>query len=125
MKMTPIGSIHETDAKSGLILKGDIVAPTLKSANSARIRIMENPKLDDHWQPEPTVRSAKAIGWMEIPRGHDTITFHCWVPSRSFNIIPFAVKSEKVKFASIHGTKLKRRKGDVLGIRLLKNRDEE
>ena len=86
---------------------------------------MDNPKLDDNWQPSPTVRSAKAIGWMEISRGDDTITFHCWVPSRSFNIIPLAVKSGKIKFASIHGTKLKWRKGEVLGIRLLENREEE
>lgn len=53
---------------STLILTGGIISPLLDKANRAVIQITANPQLDDHWQPKPTIISAKAIGWMEIPR---------------------------------------------------------
>ncbi len=53
---------------SKLILTGKIFSPALEKASKARVEIADDPQLDDHWKPEPTIISAKAIGWMEIPR---------------------------------------------------------
>jgi hypothetical protein len=106
-------------------LIGKIVSPILKNANKARVEIVDKPELDDNWKINPTVRSAKGIGSIEIPRGDDTVIFYCWVPSRSFQYIPLAVSSGKIKFALIFGTRLKWRKGDIFSISLSTIRDEE
>ena len=110
---------------SKLILKGKILSPALKKADKARVEIKDDPQLDDHWQPEPTIISAKAIGWMEIPRGDDTLIFYCSIPSRSLPHLALAVDSGKIRFASIFGTKLKWRKGAISSVSLSKNREEE
>ena len=110
---------------SVLILVGDILSPSLEKAGKARVEIRDDPQIDDYWTPEPTIRSAKAIGWMEIPRGDDTLIFHCLVPSRSLPFIALAVQSGKIKYISIFGTKLKWRKGTIESISLSANREEE
>ncbi len=103
---------------SHLILVGKIVSPILKHAIKANVVIMENPKLDDHWTNKSTVRSATAIGFMEIPKDENILYLNCWVPSRSFHLIPIAVASGKINHASIFGTKLKWRKGEIFSITL-------
>jgi hypothetical protein len=85
----------------------------------------DDPKLDDHWQPKPTIISAKAIGWMVIPRGNDNLTFYCSVPSRSLPYMALAVQSGKIKYASIFGTKLKWRQGTISSLSLSTHREEE
>jgi hypothetical protein len=74
-------------------LIGKIVSPVLKYGNEAKVEIVDKPELDDHWALSPTVRSAKGIGTIEIPRGEDTLIFYCWIPSRSFQYIP--INAEK------------------------------
>ena len=110
---------------SRLILTGKILSPILEKASKAKIEIAAEPQMDDHWKPKPTIVSAKAIGWMEIPRGDDTLIFYCSIPSRSFQNITLAVHAEKIKFVSIFGTKLKWRKGTISSISLSRNREEE
>lgn len=110
---------------SRLNLTGEILSPIIKQANKARIEIADDPQLDDHWTSEPTIISAKAIGWMEIPREDDTLIFYCSIPSRSFRYISVAVHSGKVKYASIFGTKLKWRKGTISSVSLSTIREEE
>lgn len=102
-----------------------LISPLLKYGNKARVEVVAKPALDDHWTLEPTVRSAKGIGNIDIPRGEDTLIFHCLIPSRSFQYIPLAASSGKIKSISISGTKLKWRKGDIYGISLLTNIEEK
>ena len=110
---------------SRLILKGKILSPDLEKASKAKIEIASKPHMDDHWKTEPTIKSAKAIGWMEIPRGEDTLIFHCLIPSRSLPSVILAAGLAKIKFISISGTKLKWRKGTVSGFHLEKDREED
>ena len=110
---------------SKLILTGKILSPIVKQASKARIEIAGDPQMDDHWKAQPTITSAKAIGWMEIPRGDDTLILHCWIPSRSFRYISLAVDSKKIKFASVFGPKLKWRRGTISSVSLSTNREEE
>jgi hypothetical protein len=110
---------------SKLILTGKIPSPVLEKASRARIEIAADPQMDDNWTEKPTIISAKAIGWMEIPRGDDTLIFYCSIPSRSFQHIMLAADSGKIKFVSIFGTKLKRRQGTIIAINLSQYRVEE
>jgi hypothetical protein len=110
---------------SKLILIGRIILPSLKQASKARVEISGDPQMDDHWQPKPTIISAKAMGWMEIPRGDDRLILHCSVPSRSLPFIALAVQSGKIKYASIFGTKLKWRQGTISSLYLSTHREEE
>ncbi len=109
---------------STLILTGGIISPLLDKANRAVIQMTADPQLDDHWQPKPTIISAKAIGWMEIPRGDDRVIFNCSVPSQSLLFIAIAIQVGKIKYVSISGTKLKWRRGTISGINLSTNREE-
>ena len=110
---------------SMLILTGKILSPALEKATKARVEIADDPQLDDHWKPEPTIISAKAIGWMGIPRGDDKLIFHCSIPSRSLPHITIAVCTGKIKYVSIFGTKLKWRKGTISSLSLSKDREED
>lgn len=109
---------------TNLVLLGSILSPTLKSATKARIEFRDDPQMDDHWQPKPTIISAKAVGSMEIPRGDDTLIFYCSVPSRVLPFIALATQSGKVKFATIWGTVLKWRRGTVSTFSLSTKREE-
>jgi len=108
-----------------LILVGRIIQPVLEKAGKAMIEIASDPQMDDHWQSKPTIVSAKAIGWMEIPRGDDKLTFYCSVPSRSLPFIALAAQSGKIKYASMSGTKLKWRRGTVSSLSLSMHREDE
>ena len=110
---------------SSLILSGKIISPALKSATKAEIHIMARPELDDHWKEQAKENPPLATGWMEIPRGDDTLQISCSVPSRSFNYIPIAVASGKIGFARIFGAKLRWRRGKALEISLSTRREEE
>ena len=109
---------------SRLILTGKILSPIVEKASSAKIEIASKPHMDDHWETEPTIKSAKAIGWMEIPRGEDTLTFYCLIPSRSLPSIILAAGLSMIKFVSISGTKLKWRQGTISSVSLSKAREE-
>jgi hypothetical protein len=109
---------------SHLILTGKIISPVLEKANKARIQLDDDPRMDDHWQPKPTIISAKAIGRMEIPRGDDTLIFYCSVPARSLPHIAIAMQSGKIKYSLIFGTKLKWRQGSISSISLSTQREE-
>lgn len=108
-----------------VILTGRIVSPILANVSGARVEITADPQMDDHWQQKPTIISAKAVGWMEIPRGAEKLTFFCSVPSRSLPYIALAVQSGKIGFLSIDGTKLKWRKGTVSHFSLSAKKEEE
>ena len=110
---------------SNLILIGRLISPSLKTASKARIEIGGNPQTDDHWQTKPTITSAKAIGWMEIPRGDDQLIFNCSVPTRSLSFITLAAQAGKIKYVSISGTKLKWRQGTISRISLSAHRDDD
>ena len=110
---------------SSLTLLGQILSPEIKNAARARIEIRERPELDDHWKEPPREKPPLAVGYMGIPRGDDTLNITCWIPSRSFQLIPTAVASGKIKFASIFGEKLKWRRGKVFDLTLTTVREEE
>ena len=110
---------------SKLILIGKIIFPVLKKISKARIEIAAEPQMDDHWQPEPTIKSAKAIGFMEILRGDEILIFYCSVPSRSLPYAALAVQSGKIKYVSIFGTKLKWRQGTISSVSLSTHREDE
>lgn len=118
-----IDGVYWEDSK--LILMGRIILPALEKVSKARIEIADDPKLDDHWQPKPTIISAKAIGWMVITGGDNILIFNCSVPSRSLPFIVLAVQSGKIKYASIFGTKLKWKKGTISSLSLSTHREEE
>ena len=105
---------------SKLILTGKILSPALEKAGKTKIDIEAYPKMDDHWKEKPTIISAKEIGWMEIPRGDDTLIFYCSIPSYSLPYVALAVDSGKIKYVSIYGTKLKWRKGTISSVWLSK-----
>lgn len=107
-----------------LILIGKIISPALVKASKARIEISADPQMDDHWQPKPSIISAKAIGWMEIPREDDRLICYCSVPSRSLPYLALAVQSGKIKYVSIFGTKLKWRQGTITSLSLSAHREE-
>ena len=110
---------------SRLILIGSIIKPAIEKTSKARIEIAADPQLDDHWQSKPTIVSAKAIGWMEIPRGDDRIIFNCSIPSRSLPYIALAIQSGKIGYVSISGTKLKWRRGTISDLSLSTQREDE
>lgn len=108
-----------------LILIGNIINPVLEKTSKARIEIAADPQLDDHWQSEPTIVSAKAIGWMVIPRGDERLIFYCSVSSRSLPFIAVGVQSGKIEYVSITGTKLKWRQGTISSLTLSTHREDE
>lgn len=110
---------------SKLILIGKIISPVIEKASKARIEISAEPQMDDHSQPKPTIVSAKATGWMEIPRGDDRMIFYCSVPSRSLPYLALSVQSGKIKHVSITGTKLKWRQGTISRLHLSAYREDE
>jgi len=110
---------------SNLILLGKIINPELKIANRAKVELASEPEMADHWTTEPTIRSAKAIGFMEVPRGEDVLHMRCSIPPRMSNNIHLAVASGKIKYVSIFGEKLKWRKGLVFSISLSAELEEE
>jgi hypothetical protein len=110
---------------SELILLGKIVSPALEKATRVKINMAERPELDDHWKHEDPDNRPLAVGWMEIPRGDDTLIMNCWIPSRSFRHVAISVASGKIKYASVFGTKLKWRRGKIFYIRLSVHREED
>lgn len=110
---------------SKLILTGKILSPVLEKASTARVEIADDPQMDDHWQPKPTIVSAKAVGWMEVPRGDERLIFYCSVPSRSLPYIAQVINSRKIEYASIYGTKLKWRRGTITSLSLSTHREDE
>ncbi|UCF81889.1 MAG: hypothetical protein JSV50_11765 [Desulfobacteraceae bacterium] len=108
-----------------LTLLDKIISPELKNATKAIVDLSAEPEQDDHWSEKPTILSAKAIGFMEIPRGEEFLHVYCSVPPRFSNHIHMAIASGKIKCVSIFGTKLKWRKGTTFSITLSTNREEE
>jgi hypothetical protein len=111
--------------RSSLILSGSILSPVVEKASGARVELSAMPEMEDHWTREPTIPSAKAIGWMEIPRGEDTLIFHCSIPSRLLQNITLAAHAGRLRFVSMFGTKLKYRQGTISSVTLSRSRDEE
>lgn len=110
---------------SQLVLVGQLISPSIEKANKVKIEIAAKPQMDDHWKKESTIVSAKAIGYMEIPRGEDNLIFHCLVPSRSMSFIATAVQSGKIKHVSMLGTKLKWRRGTITSLNLSTHKEDE
>lgn len=110
---------------SNLILSGKIISPELKIAEKAKIDLSSEPEMEDHWKTEPTILSAKAIGYMEVPRGEDVLQMHCSIPPRVSNNIQLAVASRKIKYVSVFGEKLKWRRALVFSVTLSAELEEE
>jgi hypothetical protein len=111
---------------STLILTGKIVTPVLKITSKAKIVIIADSQLDDHWKEKPTITSAKSIGWIQILRDEDkTLFFSCSIPSQSMPNLAVASNSGKIKFISIYGTKLKWGNGTILSIDLFTQHEED
>ena len=109
---------------SKLTLKGKLLSPKLKNASIANVDISADPEQEDHWSMKPTIISAKAIGFMEIPRGKETLQVYCSIPPRLSNNVHVAVAYGKIKYVNIFGTKLKWQRGDVMTVSLSTIPDE-
>lgn len=109
---------------SNLIVIGKLTSPILNAAKKARIEMKGDPQLDDHWQPKPTIISAKVMGWMEIPRADNVLTFYCSIPYHSLPYLTCAAHAGKIKHILISGTKLKYRQGTVSRISLSSQEEE-
>ena len=110
---------------ASLIITGKLISPILNAASKARVVIKGDPQLDDHWQLKPTIISAKAIGWMDIPRGDDRIIFYCSVPCHSLQYLAYTVNAKKIRYISINGTKLKYRQGTISNIDMSLQMEDE
>lgn len=111
--------------RSSLILWGTILSPVVGKASKAKVELSAMPEMDDHWTTNPTIPSAKGIGWIEIPRGEDTLIFSCRIPSQSLQNVILAAQAGRIGFVSIFGTKLKWRRGTISSVTLSRTRGEE
>ncbi|KJS29364.1 MAG: hypothetical protein VR64_21360 [Desulfatitalea sp. BRH_c12] len=103
---------------SKLKLSCGISSPKLRSASNAKVELSADPRQEDNWESEPTIVSAEAIGFMEIPRGQDVLLLYCSVPPRLGNNIHAAVAAGKIEHILVHGDKLKWRQGKVYSLSL-------
>ena len=110
---------------SKLTLLGKILRPELKIASTAKVDLSTMPEMSDHWTTEPTIRSAKGVGFMEVPRGEEVLQIRCSIPPRLSNNIHVAVASGKIKYVTIFGEKLKWRKGLITSISLSAEREDD
>jgi len=110
---------------SNLIIIGNLTSPILDTVSKTKVELHGDPKLDDHWQQNPTIISAKAIGWIEITRQDNMLIFHCSVTYRSLPYLACAVHAKKIKYVSISGTKLKYRQGTISHISLSSQIEDE
>lgn len=69
---------------SSLVLLCKMTSPVIKNARNTRIIMRCSKRLDDHWKVSPSKSKVEAIGLMEMPRGDDTLTFFCYIPTYSF-----------------------------------------
>jgi len=111
--------------RSSLILSGRTLSPAMEKASKAKMELSAMLEMDDHWTTQPTIPSAKGIGWMEIPRGEDTLIFHCSIPSRMLQNITLAAHAGKIRFVSMFGSKLKWRQGSISSINLSNTREQQ
>jgi len=109
---------------SGLIIMGKLISHVLDIVNGVRVKINADPQLDDYCKPNPTIISAKAIGWMEILRDN-TMEFSCSVPSYSLSYLAQAGHANRIKYISITGTKLRYKQGTVRHINLSSQKEDE
>ena len=116
------GTYWET---SVLILFGKILIPELKNAKTAKVELSAEPEKSDHWTEKPTIISAKAIGFMEIPYRKDILEMRCGLPPRLHHSIHLSLLLGKIKYVSVFGEKLKWRKGTMFDVTLSPNYDED
>ena len=109
---------------SKLMLTGKLISPVSR-ASKARIEMAGEHRMDDHWQQKPTIISAKAMGWIELPRGNERLIFYCSVPDRSIAIHNLGHPVGRIKCVSIFGTKLKWRRGTISSLSLSTRSDDE
>lgn len=111
---------------SSVSLRGNLISPIIKSANKGNITINSKPQMDEHWKQIPRGKESEIIGFMDIPRGDNTLNFNAWVPNRLFQNIMLSLNQDKIKYVSIFGEKLKWRRGNFFSISLsTKNEDED
>jgi hypothetical protein len=108
-----------------LVLSGPLIYPQLKISSMARLRIWDNPALDDHWKQEHGPDPFNFLGSMTVTTDDNTLEFFSKVPSRSLQLMVLAVSAGKVSYASIWGTRLRYRQGYVHRVELTQNLDEE
>lgn len=107
-----------------LIITGKLISPVLDIVSKTKVNISIDPQVDDYWKAEPTIKSAQAIGWMEILRDN-TLLFNCSVPSHSFPYLAYSVQEKKIKYISITGTKLRYKRGTIRHIALSLQLEDE
>ena len=108
-----------------ITLLGKLVSPELKQARNVRVELAGDPELDDHYTAKPTVISAKAIGFSEIPRGENTLILYCSIPARQLGFVGLAAQAGKIGHASVFGTKLRYRRGKVFSVLLQEFKEDE
>lgn len=109
---------------SGLIITGKLISPVLDRVSKTQVDIRIDPQVDDYWKAEPTIKAAKAIGWMQILRDN-TLLFNCSVPSHSLPYLAVATHAKKIRYISITGTKLRYKHGTIRHISLSSQREED
>ncbi len=100
-----------------LIMTGQLLSPALKQTSKARVCLLANPKMDDHWKTDSAIKSSEAIGYLEILRDEEsTLNCACSLPTSSLIFVSQALTAGKVKQISIYGTKLKWKRGSIFNI---------
>jgi hypothetical protein len=120
-RLLNLGKYNE---RSSLILSGPILSPELKIANSAEIRLLEKPSLNDHWNQIPSNLPEESFGAMTVTYDNVLMVF-LDVPTRIFNFVSLAASSNKLNYATIWGTKLRYRQGGVSTIHFRTNYETE
>ena len=115
----PMKLLHVRDSKESptTTLLGKIISPTLENVSKVKIEIKECPDLDDHRDPEKMDDSLQSIGSITVLKDN-TLCMKCSVPSRLVQYILVAFIADKITQALVLGTKLERNKGEILGIDL-------
>ncbi|MFC1862880.1 hypothetical protein ACFL1Z_02875 [Thermodesulfobacteriota bacterium] len=110
---------------ASIIVTGKILFPDLGKTKQARIDLVGDPEKDDHWQAKPSIASADSIGYTQMLRGDETLSFFAHIPMRALPHIAVTLNSSKIKYISIYGTKLKWKRGTITNISLTTVQEEE
>ena len=108
-----------------LNLHGEIIYPVSEKTSMALIKIKPKIEIDDCWKEPPSEKPPKIIGIYDLPRDNSRIQFICWIPARSFQPLCALVAGGKIKYATVQGSRMKWRQGEIYYFELTSTRDEE
>jgi len=119
-----INFLGEYFEHSTLLLSGKIISPEIKDATKVKIRILESPELENHWENNQQ-SSTESVGYITLLKGIDLLEIFFLAPPRFFKNILMSVSAGKIKFCYVYGTKIKWSRGIAHNIRFSTDKEEE